>query len=97
MLPAGIRPKTRNRDIYGTGTPYVKVYPHSTRLCYLFWSEFTGTSIEYRYNYLFTHNVVPLPALRFCWQYVRTKVVELFENAREFPIYFVLSFWFVLT
>ena len=32
-----------------------KVYPDSTRLCYLFWSEFTGTSIEYRYNYLFTH------------------------------------------
>ena len=46
--------KTRN-ETYGTGTPYIKGVSrlHETR--YLFWSEFAKVSIEYRYNYLFTH------------------------------------------
>ena len=33
----------------------IKVYPDSKEVLLTFWSEFTGTSIEYRYNYLFTH------------------------------------------
>ena len=55
-----------------------KVYPDSTRLCYLFWSEFTGTSIEYRYNYLFTHKSHADTSTEAIFSVQGAKIVYLF-------------------
>ena len=69
---AGIRPRTLN-EIYGTGTPLCKVYPDSTEARSILVGICVEPLIEYRYNYLFTHESRTAVLARTSWRRSRCK------------------------